>query len=131
MTMLEPKAYRFTPYGAMAAIGIAIVSAQLPAKAQQPARIGPFTAEQANAGRAGYLANCASCHLADLKGSNEAPPLAGGNFINMWRNRPASDLFNRIRNTMPITNPGSLGEQEAVNIVAYVLQANGAPPGNQ
>jgi alcohol dehydrogenase (cytochrome c) len=123
--MLGPKAYRLLACGAMAVFGVAISAGQ------QPARPGTYTVEQASAGRAAYLANCASCHLPDLKGSNEAPPLAGGNFMNMWRNRPTSDLFNRIRNTMPITNPGSLGEQEAVNIVAYILQANGAPPGAQ
>src|ERR1019366_3282249 len=119
------KAYRFVVCGAMAVFGIAIASGQ------QPARTGPYTAEQADAGRAAYQTKCATCHLPDLKGSNEAPPLAGGNFVNTWRNRTASDLFNRIRNTMPFNNPGSLGEQEAVTIVAYILQANGAPAGNQ
>jgi alcohol dehydrogenase (cytochrome c) len=119
------RAYRFVACGAMAAFGIAIASGQ------QPPRTGPYTAEQADAGRAAYQTKCATCHLPDLKGSNEAPPLAGSNFVNTWRNRTASDLFDRIRNTMPISNPGSLGEQEAVTIVAYILQANGAPAGNQ
>jgi alcohol dehydrogenase (cytochrome c) len=123
--MLGPKAYCFAACGAMVVFGIAI------AAGQQPTRIGPYTAEQANAGRAAYQANCASCHLPDLKGSNEAPPLAGSNFVNTWRNRTTSDLFNRIRDTMPVINPGSLGEQESANIVAYILQANGAPAGTQ
>ena len=47
--------------------------------AQQAA--GVFTIEQATAGRAVYQANCASCHLPDLAGRNEAPQLAGGNFM--------------------------------------------------
>ena len=100
--------------------------------AQQPTRPGgAFTAEQATAGRAIYQSTCAGCHLPDLKGSFEAPPLSGGNFMNMWRNRPVSDLFSRIRNSMPLTNPGSLSEQEAVNVVAYILQANGGSTGAQ
>jgi PQQ-dependent dehydrogenase (methanol/ethanol family) len=99
--------------------------------AQQPARAGPFTAEQTNAGRALYQTTCASCHLADMKGTFEAPPLAGGNFMNMWRNRPASDLIGRIRNSMPLNNPGSLSEQDAVNLAAFILQANGATAGTQ
>ncbi len=122
--MLGPKTYRFAACGALAVFGVAIA-------AQQPARTAPYTAEQANAGRAAYQVNCASCHLPDLKGSNEAPPLAGGNFVNTWRNRTTSDLFNRIRNTMPVNNPGSLGEQDSVNIAAFILQANGALPGAQ
>jgi len=51
--------------------------------------------------------------------------------MNMWRNRPASDLFTRIRTSMPMTNPGSLTDQEAANLVAYILQANGAKAGTQ
>jgi alcohol dehydrogenase (cytochrome c) len=121
------KGRRFVICGAIAALGISIVLAA----AQQPARTGPFTAEQANAGRAIYQSTCAACHLPDMKGSFEAPPLAGANFLNTWRNRPTSDLFTRIRNTMPISNPGSLSDQDAVNLVAYILQANGAIAGTQ
>jgi alcohol dehydrogenase (cytochrome c) len=101
------------------------------AAAQQPARPGIFTAEQAAAGRATYEATCSACHLPDLKGTFEAPPLAGANFMNMWRNRPASDLFTRIRTSMPISNPGSLSNEEAANLVAFILQANGATAGAQ
>ena len=105
--------------GAVVLFGVAIASGQ------QPARTGGLASEQANAGRAVYEAKCASCHLPDMKGSNEAPPLAGGNFMNTWRNRKVSDLSDRIRNTMPISNPGSLGEQEVAEIVSYILQTNG------
>jgi alcohol dehydrogenase (cytochrome c) len=98
---------------------------------QQPARPGPFTAEQAAAGRAAYQSTCASCHLPSLLGTFEAPPLAGANFMNTWRTRTASDLFTRIRGTMPLSNPGSLSEQDAINLVAYILQANGAAAGAQ
>ena len=125
--MPERKVRRFVICCAIAALGISIAMAA----AQQPARTGPFTAEQANAGRAIYQTTCSQCHLANMKGTFEAPPLSGANFMNMWRNRPTSDLFSRIRNTMPITNPGSLSDQDAVNLVAYILQANGAVAGPQ
>jgi alcohol dehydrogenase (cytochrome c) len=121
------KVRRFTICGAVAVFGISIVMAA----AQQTTRTGPFTPEQATAGRATYQATCSACHLPDMKGSFEAPPLSGPNFMNTWRSRPASDLFSRIRNTMPITDPGSLSDQDAVNLVAYILQANGAIPGTQ
>jgi alcohol dehydrogenase (cytochrome c) len=130
--MLGRKAYRsLAACGVIAAIGIAVALIPLPANTQQPAKIGPYTSEQATAGRATYQARCATCHLPDMKGSNEAPPLAGVNFANAWRDRTAADLFTRIRNTMPMTDPGSLGDDEAVNIVAYILEANGAAPGMQ
>src|ERR1700738_4749205 len=119
------KAYRFLVSTAVVALLLSV------AAAQQPATTGPFTAEQAAAGRTAYQANCAACHQPDLRGSNEAPPLAGSNFMNAWRDRTTSDLFDRIRRTMPADSPGSVGEQETVDIVAYILQANGAPAGTE
>ena len=44
-----------------------------------------------------YQASCASCHLPDLGGRNEAPPLAGANFMNTWRTRTTRDLFEFIQ----------------------------------
>jgi alcohol dehydrogenase (cytochrome c) len=117
------------------AAGAAIVCAwagMAASAAQQPATPpGPFTAEQAGAGRALYQTACASCHQPDMRGAFEAPPLAGANFMNTWRNRPVSDLFNRIRTSMPITNPGSLSDPETAALVAFILQANGATAGTQ
>ena len=34
-----------------------------------------FTTEQADAGRVAYAKNCAACHMPDLSGDNEKPPL--------------------------------------------------------
>jgi alcohol dehydrogenase (cytochrome c) len=99
--------------------------------AQQSARPGLFTAEQATAGRALYATTCAACHLSNMQGTFEAPPLAGANFLNTWRNRPASDLIGRIRNSMPLTSPGSLSDADAVNLTAFILQSNGATAGAQ
>ena len=123
--MLGPKADRFLVCAVIAVFGVASLAAQ------QPATTGLYTAEQAEAGRAAYQANCAVCHRADLRGSNEAPPLVGGNFLNAWRNRTTSELVQHIQVTMPPNSPGSVGEQASVSIVAYILQANGAPRGAQ
>ena len=86
-----------------------------------------YTEQQAEAGRAAYEQNCAACHLSNLAGSFEAPQLAGPNFMNTWEVRPLRDLFDRIQGTMPPPG-GSLSELTYTNIVAYLLQANGAPP---
>jgi alcohol dehydrogenase (cytochrome c) len=97
------------------------------------AQSGPFTQAQAAAGRASYQANCASCHLADLGGSNEARPLAGANFMSTWRERTAQDLIAYLSVTMPPppAAPGSLGTQSYVSLAAFLLQANGAAPGSE
>ena len=110
-----------------AAVGLAAA----PQSSQQSAATGTYTAQQAAAGNTLYQASCASCHLADLRGSNEAPQLAGSNFLNTWRSRTVSDLVNKIQSTMPSGAPGSLGEQDVVNLAAYILQMNGASAGAQ
>ncbi len=99
--------------------------------AQQPSAVGPYTAAQAEAGRQAYQNNCAACHQIDLRGSNEAPPLAGANFNNVWGTRTTRNLLTYIQATMPPNNPGGLGEAAYVGIVAFILEANGVLPGNQ
>ncbi|MBI1875507.1 MAG: cytochrome c, partial [Acidobacteria bacterium] len=124
----------------LAALGGAILVAEQPAPAGQPARAGqpapagqpalagPYTSAQADAGRAAYMSSCAGCHGPDLLGGNEPPPLAGNNFKNAWRARTTRDLLSYSQ-TMPPDTPGSLSEQTYLNIVAFILQANGTPPG--
>jgi PQQ-dependent dehydrogenase (methanol/ethanol family) len=94
---------------------------------QAPAPV--YTAAQAADGRALYAADCASCHMTDLGGRNEAPPLAGPNFMNTWGTRTTGDLV-QYMNTMPPGGP-PLTSDEYLAIAAYVLQANGAPAGAQ
>ena len=99
--------------------------------AGQPERDGIHTAEQAENGRAVYTRSCAICHRTDLQGNFESPPLAGPNFLNFWGDLTPQDLVERIRLTMPPDRPGRLGDQTYLDIVAYLLQANGAPAGDQ
>jgi alcohol dehydrogenase (cytochrome c) len=97
--------------------------------AQQGA--GVYTAAQAAAGRATYQASCSGCHGADLSGLNSASALAGGLFMSSWADRTPSDLVMFLEGAMPPGNPGSLGEQAYVNVTAFILDFNGARPGNQ
>ena len=99
--------------------------------AEQPAQDGIHTASQAENGRAVYTRSCAICHRTDLQGNFESPPLAGTNFLNFWGDRTPQELVERIRVTMPPDRPGRLGDQTYLDIVAYLLQANGAPAGDQ
>jgi PQQ-dependent dehydrogenase (methanol/ethanol family) len=92
---------------------------------------GPYTADQANSGRAAYQASCAGCHGGDLAGRNDAAPLAGANFIANWGDRTTADLIAFMQGAMPPGNPGGLGEQTYTNITAFILESNGARAGNQ
>jgi mono/diheme cytochrome c family protein len=90
---------------------------------------GVYTGEQARRGEAIYKERCASCH-GDTLGGGLGPPLAGGDFIETWNKEPLSELFSKIRNTMPQNAPGKLTGQQTVDIVAYVLQAGKFPAGS-
>jgi mono/diheme cytochrome c family protein len=88
-----------------------------------------FTAEQATAGRAAYAKHCASCHLPDLSGNTEIPPLAGAVFIDTWGTRSTKDLFDYSAEAMPYGAP-SLSPESYTVITAYILQANGGVAGS-
>jgi alcohol dehydrogenase (cytochrome c) len=90
-----------------------------------------YTATQAAAGRSAYQANCAGCHLPNLAGRNEAPQLAGSGFMEAWGGRTTGDLLAYLKSTMPPGNPGSLSQEVYVNLVAFLLQANGATAGDR
>jgi alcohol dehydrogenase (cytochrome c) len=98
---------------------------------QQPAATTVYTAEQAATGKAAYDTTCAGCHQPDLGGNNEAPQLAGSNFLNAWRTRTTAELVDFIMKTMPPGNEGSVNGPTASAIVAYILQRNGAASGTQ
>ena len=98
------------------------------ALAQTPA--GPFTQAQVTAGRADYADNCAECHGDAMQGAPpDVPALTGQQFRDSWSTRTTRELWQFISNTMPDSNPGSLTEDNYLNLVAYILAANGAKPG--
>src|SRR5258708_1302874 len=86
----------------------------------------PFTGAQSDAGRSAYQGNCASCHMPDLAGRNEAPQLAGSNFMLAWGGRTGSALAEYMQQTMPPGNRGGLGRETYLNLAAFILEANGA-----
>ena len=90
---------------------------------------GVYTQAQAVRGKAAYGQNCAACHGDDLAGMEMAPPLTGPNFMSNWNSLTAGALFERIQNTMPLTNPGSMSQATSADILAYVLSANKFPAG--
>jgi alcohol dehydrogenase (cytochrome c) len=120
------KACLFLSGAAAAAFGIAIATAQ-----SQPASNGVYTPDQATIGATTFQTICAKCHQPDLRGSSEAPPLAGGPFLSAWRGRTTNDLYTKIQGSMPADNPRTLSDQAVGALVAYILRQNGAPAGNQ
>jgi S-disulfanyl-L-cysteine oxidoreductase SoxD len=90
---------------------------------------GVYTDAQSTRGRAAYADHCALCHGVTLGGVGGAPPLTGGRFIAEFDGLTLGALFDRIRTSMPLDKPGSLGRPEYADILAFMLQINGFPPG--
>ena len=93
---------------------------------------GVFTAAQAKRGNDAYQASCSSCHGSDLRSTNgEAVDLTGAAFRAKWTGKTLQERFETIRDTMPPGNANTLGDKTYMDILAFILQFNDFPPGNQ
>jgi mono/diheme cytochrome c family protein len=112
------------------AVSVGIGSGSAQTTAGKTVWDGAFSAAQAGRGKATYVAECSGCHLETLLGDGGASPaLIGKDFVEEWDKKSVRDLFSRIRNTMPATNPGGLTDQAYVDLTAYLLQMNKFPEG--
>lgn len=80
-----------------------------------------YTADQATRGKQVYEATCARCH----------PPgmLDGAAFATAWKDRRVYDLYSLVTNTMPQDKPGTLTDEQYLDVIAYLLQRNNAAAG--
>ena len=90
---------------------------------------GVYTQEQARRGAAQYAQNCSMCHGDTLGGGDEAPALAGGEFLSNWNGLTIGELFERIRISMPADRPGKLNRDQIADILSYIFSVNRFPAG--
>ena len=64
-----------------------------------------------------------------MRGSAEAPELAGPSFRGGWGSQPIGVLLDYTRRSMPVSEPGSLSEEEYAAVTAYIIQENGVGSG--
>jgi mono/diheme cytochrome c family protein len=114
--------FRFLTFAAIVVWGSALVS--LSAQGGAAAAAG---GDQQARGKMLYMDKCSSCHMENLKGTTETPPLTGDMFWMNWETYSANNLVEQVRTTMPEDNPGSLMRQEYVDIIAYILKTNEVP----
>lgn len=80
-----------------------------------------FSAEQVDRGRADFGILCGECH-----GPSE---FRGTNFLFRWRRQSAWDFFRTVSTTMPENAPGSLSDEEYVDVISFILEMNGYSAG--
>jgi mono/diheme cytochrome c family protein len=99
-------------------------------RAQDTPRIwqGVYTTAQAERGKAVFSTTCLRCHGEDLGGTT-APALKGDRFQSSWGGDVLESLFTKVRDTMPPNFGTILDAQVKLDIVTYILQANGFPAG--
>lgn len=125
-----PEREQVNPAGAMG-------SADAPAPGgniggfSRAASSGAYSIAQAENGLAVYQQSCAACHGANLLGSGGVAPVRGAAFMQHWRGRSVAELFAYTRDSMPPGAGRSLPDADYLAVVAYLLQANGYPEGEQ
>jgi S-disulfanyl-L-cysteine oxidoreductase SoxD len=93
-----------------------------------------YTAEQATQGKTTYEVACVGCHAKDLngrEGGGQGPELAGNAFATKWELQTLNQLYSEIKTRMPRNQPASLTNDEYLNLVAYILQVNKFPAGDE
>lgn len=95
-----------------------------------------YTEEQAARGKTPYSSACSICHGRRLDGASEdpdmrnSPPLARARFLDNWDGQTLAALFEYSMATMPQNNPGSMSEQNMIDVIAYMLSHSGIPAGD-
>jgi mono/diheme cytochrome c family protein len=113
------------------AVPLAVGAQTAPKAVSGAARVSRsyYSEAQAERGKEQYAQYCAACHAANLKGAGTAPALLGDDFLHDFYS--VNDLFIKVSVTMPGDNVHGLSNDAYLNIVSYLLQANGLPAGAQ
>jgi mono/diheme cytochrome c family protein len=89
----------------------------------------PFTQAQADRGGEVYAERCSSCHGPNLNDGQFGPSLKGARFKAKWGGKPAAELFDYLGKQMPPGQQGVLSGDDYAGLMAFLLEAGGAPPG--
>ena len=104
---------------------IAVIAAACEATPSEPAPPAPQAAARPAAPSDGeilYARQCAACHGAALEGGS-APSLAAASFQRGFGS--VLDLYNYLKEAMPMNAPGSLTEDQYLSVIEYILQRRG------
>jgi alcohol dehydrogenase (cytochrome c) len=110
--------------------GFSALAVLLAAGTTHAAQQGYYTRAQAVSGATVYSATCSQCHGVNMQGGS-GPPLTGQAFkAYVGKTGTAATLFDFISRQMPADKPGSLTQQQYLDVTAYILSRNGYPAGD-
>jgi len=111
-------------------LGVWAFALALTGQAQQTRSIGDriYSDAQATRGQQVYQKQCVTCHGPALEGV-VGPPLAGDGFLAVWSARTLADLVDKIEQTMPPGQPGSVSRPQAIDLAAFILRSGKLPAG--
>jgi cytochrome c553 len=118
----------------LTAVAAGAAPGQQPAASAAPSIwSGVYSQAQARRGLLEYARSCEHCHGSSLTGNatDEVPALVADAFLFHWRGRTVQDLYARLSKAMPADAPASLSADAYLDLVAYLLEANGYPAGTR
>lgn len=97
---------------------------------------GVYTPAQSERGEKLYSGACAQCHGRLLNGAAQpdqppSPAIARVGFLRKWEGKPLGALFTYVREMMPTDNPGSLTDQQAIDVITHMFAVSKLPTGDK
>jgi cytochrome c5 len=113
------------------AIGAVVGQPSAAAPPQKSTNDGIYSKAQADGAKAQYEKICAECHpFSDAeKKKPKDIALGGETFFQTWTGRSVGEMVTTITLTMPNDGSAVVSREEALNLVAFILQKNGYPAG--
>jgi nitrate/TMAO reductase-like tetraheme cytochrome c subunit len=96
----------------------------------KPKEGGWYTAGQAATGAKTYARSCAPCHGAELEGG-AGPALKGASWQQLYGGAKLLTVWGEIKGPMAQNAGTTFSTQQSLDLLAYLLQQNGLPAGNQ
>ena len=97
---------------------------------------GVYTQEQRKRGETLYSSACSQCHGERLNGAAApdqppSPAIARAAFLRKWDGKSVAELATYVREMMPTDAPGTLTEQQGVDVLAHMFAVSEMPAGEK
>jgi mono/diheme cytochrome c family protein len=97
---------------------------------------GVYTTIQSKRGEELYSGACSQCHGPRLNGAAQpdqppSPAIARVGFLRKWAGKSVAALFVYVRTNMPTDAPGTLTDQQAIDVITYMFAVSTIPAGDK